>query len=288
MNPVFELVKYSLADRSSTSQPNGLSCDDDGLFIAGRIPIAPRVRNPDGSLSYQLRNLDEINLVLSAAYGIEIDVAGKANHLGLVTRYMKEGKWVLAKIVAVQLGFPDLPSEAAIRRAFTADRLVKSGRHTPLTKCSECRSDSRRTAARKRDVSNEPRVPAGQSGGGEWESGDAGGIGAKPTSNPLLIPAQALAPPITGPIELPIPVPPTEITPFPPAITAPNVDPLNPTANPYPDRPECVEEWAHATEFCLDQMKKGKLKPGYPGFGKNFQKCVLGEVSQECGGNPTA
>jgi hypothetical protein len=78
VNPVFELVKYSLADRSSTSQPNGLSCD--------HVPIAPRVRNPDGSLSYQLRNLDEINLILSAAYAVEIDVAGKANHLRLVTR----------------------------------------------------------------------------------------------------------------------------------------------------------------------------------------------------------
>jgi hypothetical protein len=226
MNPMFELVKYSLANRSSTSQPNGLSCDDDRLFIARSIPIAPRVRNPDGNLSYQLRNLDEIKLILSAAYGVEIDVAGKANHLGLVTRYMNEGKWILAKISAVQLGFPDLPSEAAVKRALTADRLVKRSRDRPSKKCSECCGESRRTPTRKRDVSNEPRVPAGQPGGGEWESGGAGGIGPKPTSNPVLIPVQALVPPITGPIELPIPVPPTEITPFPPAITAPNVDPL--------------------------------------------------------------
>jgi hypothetical protein len=273
---------------SLTSQPNGLSCDDDGLFIARSIPIAPRVPNPDGSLSYQLRNLDEINLILSAAYGVEIDVAGKANHLELIARYMNEGKWVLAKIAAVQLGLPDLPGDAAATRALTADRLVKRSRYRPPTKCSECRGDSRRTSTRKRDVSNEPRVPAGQPGGGEWESGDAGGIGPKPASNPVLIPVQALVPPITGPIELPIPVPPTEITPFPPTITAPNVDPLNPTANPYPDRPECVEQWAHAIDFCKKQMAKGKLKPGYAGYGKNFQKCVLGLVSEACGGNPTA
>jgi hypothetical protein len=58
--------------------------------------------------------------------------------------------------------------------------------------------------------------------------------------------------------------------------------------NPYPDQPECEEEWTHAFRFCRDQQQRGKLKGGYGGFGKDFTNCVMGMVSEACGGNPTA
>lgn len=59
--------------------------------------------------------------------------------------------------------------------------------------------------------------------------------------------------------------------------------------NPYPDKPECVEEWAHAEQFCRDLRRRGKLgKDGYRGFGKTYQQCLLGQVSEACGGNPVA
>ena len=295
---MFQFVKYRLHDRSATKSPSGLSCGDDGLFIASALIIA-KVGDVDSGGAYELRDMDEINLILTAAYDVEVDFTAKMPHLNLIRRYMNEGKWVLASISSVQLGLPDLPDEMAIGRVLDTDRILKSRRRRKRQEsrreCTECSKNSLAITL-KRDVSDEPRLPAGQAGGGEWEAGEGGSASAKPTSsaqpkppsNPLLIPAQALAPTISPPIELPWFVPPTEITPFPISPTAPNIEHLNPTANPYPDRPKCVKEWADAIEFCRRQEQGKKLKPGYSGFGKNFQKCVLGMVSQDCGGNPTA
>jgi len=143
-------------------------------------------------------------------------------------------------------------------------------------------ANKRKHRARKGDVSNEPRIPAGQSGGGEWTTGDGG---AGQPSNPNIVPAQIEVLPAPGAIPLPfdLPAPPTEITPFPFDVPGANLEP----SNPYPNRPECVEEWAHATEFCQDLKRRGKLRGGYGGFGSSFAKCVLGMVSEACGGNPT-
>ena len=61
--------------------------------------------------------------------------------------------------------------------------------------------------------------------------------------------------------------------------------------NPYPNKPKCVEEWAAAMKFCQEMLRKGKLgkKGARPaGYGANFNKCLLGQVSEECGGNPTS
>ena len=69
-----------------------------------------------------------------------------------------------------------------------------------------------------------------------------------------------------------------------------------PLVNPYPNKRKCVEEWAEAEEFCRKMEGEGKLVPGprgkrtrgYSGFGKDYNSCVLGQVSEECGGYPTA
>jgi hypothetical protein len=53
--------------------------------------------------------------------------------------------------------------------------------------------------------------------------------------------------------------------------------------NPYPDRPDCADEWAAAYKFCASKQKE--FKPGYSGWGADFGKCVLGQVSAACGGN---
>jgi len=44
----------------------------------------------------------------------------------------------------------------------------------------------------------------------------------------------------------------------------------------------------HAIKFCNDQKRRGKLKGGYGGFGKDLMSCVMGLVSEACGGNPIA
>ena len=135
--------------------------------------------------------------------------------------------------------------------------------------------------ANKRDVTNEPRVPAGQTGGGEWEANDGSGT---LSGRPLLIPAQAITVPLPLPFELPLP--PTEITPFPFAIPNGNLREPVPV-NPYPDRPDCAAERADAYKLCTQKLKADEFKPGYHGFGKDFTRCVLGAVSARCGGNAT-
>ena len=55
--------------------------------------------------------------------------------------------------------------------------------------------------------------------------------------------------------------------------------------NPYPDRAGCAKEWADAEEYCDGLDKRGLLGKGdYRGHGQTFGECVLGQVSERCGG----
>jgi hypothetical protein len=58
--------------------------------------------------------------------------------------------------------------------------------------------------------------------------------------------------------------------------------------NPFPRDPECAEGWAAAYDYCDRMEKEGKFRPGYSGPGNDYQSCLLGQVSERCGGNPTA
>jgi hypothetical protein len=127
---------------------------------------------------------------------------------------------------------------------------------------------------------SEPRIPAGRSGGGDWTTGDGGG------SSGSLIPVQ-----ITIPWDLPVGIPgeipgmPTEITPLPFDFPGAERKRLPFPTNPFPRDPDCADEWNDAYDYCDEQEKNGKFKPGYSGPGKDYRSCVLGRVSQRCGGN---
>ena len=91
---------------------------------------------------------------------------------------------------------------------------------------------------------------------------------------------------IPAPIEIPGMLPPSEILPVP--LVPPNINPLHVPQNPYPERPKCVEEWGQATEYCMELVRKGWLGRGaYRGMGKTLSQCILGQVSEDCGGNST-
>ena len=49
--------------------------------------------------------------------------------------------------------------------------------------------------------------------------------------------------------------------------------------------PECYEEWRHAHEFCEDLAARKKLGDT-TGFGRWLLECMMGQVSERCGGNP--
>ena len=107
--------------------------------------------------------------------------------------------------------------------------------------------------------------------------------------NPALIPAQ-----LTIPWDLPADIPgeipgmPTEITPIP--FDFPGAERKQPPlpTNPFPRDPECAEEWAAAYDYCDRMEKEGKFRPGYSAPGKDYRSCLLGQVSERCGGNPTS
>lgn len=97
-----------------------------------------------------------------------------------------------------------------------------------------------------------------------------------------LVPAQLTIP---APLELPGGIPfPSEIVP-PPAI--PDICPRE-LKNPYPDRPECEEEWAEAIAYCMGLLERNQLGRGdYRGSGRTLYQCIMGRVSAACGGNST-
>lgn len=186
---------------------------------------------------------------------------------------MTEGKWVLTKIAAVHLRLPNVSDDLLLRKFQPVGA-------TSIKKRCSCgrpkRLERRSHHARKRDVSNEPRIPAGQSDGGEWTT-DGGS--EKPMSNPFVVPAQAIAPPMPMPwIDL-LPDLPTEVTPLP--LQIPNGEARELPKNPYPDRPDCAAQWAAAYEFCSSKRKE--FKKGYHGWGENMAKCLLGQVTADCG-----
>lgn len=244
-----------------------------GVFLAGEVPLVVRSLDQRGKAFYQRRSTPEINFLFLSAYGPGTDLSNRIASLNSVARYMNEGKWVLAKITTVHLRLPDLPDDVA--RA----NLLKANCQLDLLDRVYCQcgcSAKRDGSAHKRDVSSEPRVPKGQPGGGEWTS-EGGG---EPGSEPRMIPVQAVPMPMPLPFELPLP--PTEITPFPLYIPNGNIrEPI--PVNPYPDRPDCASEWAEAYEYCAKNQKE--FKPGYHGIGESYAKCVLGRVSARCGGN---
>jgi hypothetical protein len=276
------MMKHALCER----QPNhyarirGLSCDDEGVFIAGDVPLIFRHTTTLRGIFYRPRPALEIQTLLAAAYGAERDFSAPIAGLQLVARYMNESKWILAKIASVHLRLPEGDDDLALAKllATQAGYLGK--------RCSDGdgRSGGPIRLATKRDVSDEPRIPAGQRGG-EWTT-DRGNVTEQEVSNPSVIPAQAIAPPVPLPIPFELPLPPTEIAPFPFAIPGEGLKP--PLVNPYPNKRKCVKEWEEAEKFCEEQRRQKKLKPGYGGYGKDVERCILGQVSAECGGNPTA
>jgi hypothetical protein len=192
---------YALSERSRGSTENyGLSCDEEGIFLAGDIPLVTRSFDSAGRAIYETRSLSEIGLLLAKSYGSEVDFSNQVRSLARVAGYMTDGKWVLAKTAAVQMRFPVLEDKIAVRKAVAAEAY--------LAKC-RCQTGSDKKTG-KRDVSDEPRIPAGQAGGGQWTTEE--GPSAIPT-NSLLIPVQAIAPPMDVPIPFELPAPPVRLYP---------------------------------------------------------------------------
>ncbi len=175
----------------------------------------------------------------------------------------------MAKHLAITIGIP---------RALALARLV----------------DSLRKKAHSSDVSKiawnaalHPRWAAGSTVG---HGGEFAPAGSEDTDGePNTIPVQ-LTTPWVEPWEQPfrIPVPPSDGNPGPLAL--PRAVPREGIPqNPFPRRREYVEEWKAAEKYCMGLWMKGQLGEGdHREAGRTIAQCIMGQVSEKCGGNPKA
>lgn len=196
---------------------------------------------------------------------------GKNGGLAAVSRALNRGDLLHAQIATLHLQIPDPPPPT--KSPQNAQEIVDLARQ--LQASGLLKEDW--------DSSKHPRWPAGSpdSIGGRFAPAGASGDSAAGEPSAQVVPAQISIP---APLELPDTIPfPSEIL---PPLDIPDVNPRSNLRNPYPDREGCDEEWAHALEYChglLDSKRMGK--DGSRGFGNTFQQCILGMVSERCGGS---
>ena len=127
----------------------GLTCDYEGAALGG-IPIAWRCEGDDSMSRWQTRSPDEIGDILQRAYGQQRGGVVERFHRGLrrMTNHLEAGDPALAAMEALMLRLPTIDADGMSKLAGLID-LLKGG-------------DASR---------NEPRIPAGQPGGGQWTTG---------------------------------------------------------------------------------------------------------------------
>jgi hypothetical protein len=275
----------------SSERHRGIFCSQDGLFVGG-VPILERIFGNDSSEQWRPRPAIDLNRDLSKRYGVPVEIVSKMERLEGIGQALDRGDHVYAMIATLHLEFPDPPdltrSTPGSRGAVDLSRSLKA---RGLLKADW-------------NPSKHPRWPVGSADGigGEFApAGSSADSASGPAeSNPQSEVAQAIPARLDTPdgisltpvsaTTLPIPfeIPgfslPSEIAPGP--LLPPNVNPLHIPRNPYPDRPKCVKEWAQATSDCLDLLINGSLgTDDYRGMGRNVAECIIGRVSEDCGGN---
>jgi len=256
----------------------GISCSRDGVFVGG-VPLLERNCSfgTSGHDGWQPRPLSDFNRDLSARYGLPIEFDRKIGGLRIISQALDRGDLIYAQIATLHLEIPEPPSLGISARS--PDRLINLARQLAASRLLKA----------DWDPAKHPRWPAGSPGGigGEFapagatldDTNTSGSDDEAPIAS--ITPAQLTIP---APFDFPIPPLPSEVLP-PPAI--PDIYPRGLPQNPYPDRPECAEQWANAIAYCNKLLESGRLGTDeYRGKGRTFQQCVLGLVTEDCGGSP--
>jgi len=262
--------RYHLTDRPS----GGVTCDENGLLV-GEVPLLERVGGRTGGGPWRARSMVELNRDLGACFGLPIEFSDRLAGLDAVVRALDRDDLARAQIATLHLRIPDPP--ALTKAPPTRDEIMNLARR--LQACGLLKAGW--------DAAQHPRWPAGSQGsvGGEFKPGDGAGEAA---STPSRTVAQL---PLTLPLPVDVPFPGVEEFPFPseivlPPLIGPDTSPRSEPRNPYPSRPECVAEWARAEKYCKKLVQEKKLGRGdYRGMGRFYYECVMGQVSEECGGN---
>ena len=126
----------------------GLACDAQGVVLGG-VPLAWTHDGADGALKWQVRSHGEVADILGTAYGPQPSADVDRCHRGLrrIAAQSESGDLALAGIEALMLRLPPIDPDRMAKLA--AAEFHRGG-----------------------DAwQNEPRLPAGQTGGGQWTTG---------------------------------------------------------------------------------------------------------------------
>lgn len=147
MDP-YAIGEFSLASRNGDGRRPYLNAN--GVFIGLGTPVLER--NIAGH--WKPRNSDELGWLSKSGYGHAVDKLRVERGLQRVANALNKGDPSLAAIALVHCEFPPLNSLDDATRMAKTDGLLR--KYNP-------------------DVADEPRVPAGETGGGEWTDGKGGG-----------------------------------------------------------------------------------------------------------------
>jgi len=264
-------MRFERLFRPSNTIGSGVRCSQDGLDV-GATPLLEGTEAA-GATTWRPRPLAKLDCELGDSYGVAVALAAKPPRLTAIAGALNRGDLALAQIGALPLELPDPPAVAKSERPSSdVDELTRTLEASGLL-------------AEAWDPAKHPRWPAKSPDGvgGEFAPRDA--VDGASDADASVIQAQIAvpAPPIEIPAPFPIPFP-SEIVP--PPILPPGIVPRELPRNPYPDRPECVKEWADAKEYCQGLKKRGLLGVGdYRGMGRTLDQCIRGQVSASCGGN---
>jgi hypothetical protein len=261
----------------SSERGRGIFCGDDGLLVGG-VPILERAFGNDHFEQWRPRPTIDLNRDLSKRYGLPVEINSRMERLAGIGRALDRGDLAYAMMATLHLDFPDPPDPSTSPGYIGAGDLSRSLKASGLLKADW-------------DPSKHPRWPAGSTEGigGQFApaephlDADLADVTPDNADQIPFTPANATALPLPRIIPGQIPFP-SEITPGP--LLPPNVNPIHIPRNPYPGRSKCVKEWAEATEDCVNLWAKGLLgTDNYRGMGRTIAECIMGRVSEDCGGN---
>lgn len=260
----------------SSEAASGVRSGENGVFV-GDVPLLERYGNETGPPRWRPRVLSELNRDLSRCYGLPVDFSLKLAGLAAAARALDRDDLLHAQIATLHLQIPDPPNLA--KAAPTNDERIDLARQLQASGLLKAEWDPLK----------HPRWPSGSPDGVGGEFAPAGSIADASVIDESNVPVVSAQITIPAPFEIPAPgaIPlPYDI--LPPPLVTPNINPRRELRNPYPDRPECEQEWADALDYCWKLMMRKQLGRGdYRGSGRTFRQCVMGQVSEACGGNST-
>ena len=260
--------------RLDTESGSGVRCDERGLFV-GDAPLLEQNAERVGPAKWRSRPLHELNRELAKAYGLPIAFDNKMGGVAAIAGALNHGDVARAQIGTLLLQLPNPPA------------LTKSGETSAEIVGLVGALNASNLLLRDWDPTKHPRWAAGSPGGvgGQFAPrDDYANTGTSEAGAPRPQAQMTLPVPLDIPFIEPL-LPPSEIV---PPIFVPDTLPRSLPQNPYPSRPRCVREWAEAEEYCQRLKDRGVLGKGdYRGMGKTVAQCIMGRVTEACGGNAT-